>query len=341
MDYLDFRSDTVTHPTPAMRAAMAAAPVGDAIYGDDPTLRQLEQLAAQLLDKDAALLVPSGTFGNQLALQLHCRPGEEVLLSEQSHIVQHETGAAAALAGVQLRCIDAPAGHMTAPQLQSRIRRDDDFHHPQSSLLCLENAFSSGQVVNLEQMAEMSQVCRAAGLKVHLDGARLFNAAAHLGCDPAEIARHADTVMFCLSKGLCAPMGSLLVGAASDIKRARYLCKRMGGGLRQAGIIAAAGILGLREMRLRLAEDHQRARYLADLLEQEIPGAVVARARLDINMVFARVPGLTGDVIEQLGRENIYLGSLYSGEHIRLVCHYWTPLDAIDRLVGRLRSLLD
>ena len=371
MDYLDFRSDTVTHPTGDMREAMANASVGDDVYRDDPTVIELEQFAAHLLGKEAALLMPSGTFANQLALQLHCRHGDEVLLSEQSHIVLYETGAAAAFAGVQLRCIDAPSGYIGAAALKERMRKGDMLQ-PGSRLLCMENAFSSGQVLSAAQMREMSEAARGFGLKIHLDGARLFNAAASLACEPEELACFADTVQICLSKGLCAPMGSLLVGSAADIERSRVLRKRMGGGLRQAGIIAAAGLLSLKEMRHRLSEDHQRARYLADLLEREIPGAKVEREKLDINMVFVQIPGLKTSVQEQLSCERIYIGAPYpaaapnsnqsieqssahsdqgsdqadknvrsqNAQSVRLMTHYWTPDAAIERLVSRLAGIL-
>ena len=343
MDYLDFRSDTVTHPTEDMRSAMANAPVGDDVYRDDPTVAELERFAAHLLGKEAALLMPSGTFANQLALQLHCRHGDEVLLSEQSHIVLYETGAAAAFAGVQLRCIDAPSGYIKAAALKERMR-NGDMIQPGSRLLCMENAFSSGQVLSLEQMREMSDAAHNFGLKVHLDGARLFNAATSLACEPDELASSADTVQICLSKGLCAPMGSLLVGSIADMERARVLRKRMGGGLRQAGIIAAAGLLSLEQMRSRLGEDHERACYLADLLECEIPGAKVEREKLDINMVFVQIPGLSPFVQEQLAHECIYIGTPYpsgqDAQRVRLMTHYWTPNAAIERLVYRLAEIL-
>ena len=348
MDYLDFRSDTVTHPTQNMRRAMADAAVGDDVYRDDPTVNELEQFAARLLGKEAALFMPSGTFANQLALQLHCRHGDEVLLSEQSHIVQYETGAAAAFAGVQLRCIDAPSGYIGAAALKERMRRGDMLQ-PGSRLLCIENAFSSGQVLSVAQMREMSEAACGFGLKIHLDGARLFNAAASLACGPEELACLTDTVQICLSKGLCAPMGSLLLGSTADMERSRVLRKRMGGGLRQAGVVAAAGLLSLKEMRSRLGEDHERARYLADLLEQEIPGAKVEREKLDINMVFVQIPGLSPFVQQELACERIYIGAPYPGDtdmrgenaqSVRLMTHYWTPPAAIERLVKRLGEIL-
>lgn len=342
MNYLDFRSDTVTHPTAKMREAMSAALLGDDMYDHDPTTKKLERLAAETLGKEAALFVPSGTFGNQLAVQIHCQPGDEVILADESHIVMHETGAAAALAGVQLRSIPAENGWMEPAAIEARIRPHRDIHYPESRLFCIENAFSDGSVLSLQQMQQMSSAARRHGLKVHLDGARIFNAATALNCQAKDIAAHADTAMFCLSKGLCAPVGSILVGSRQDMDKAKYLRKRMGGALRQTGVLAAAGIIAIEEMSQRLAEDHQRARYFADLLEQEIPGAMVQRKQLDINMVYAKVPGMSSDIIEKLTAEDIYIGHGYGekDENFRFVTHYWTPEDAIDKLISRMRFLL-
>jgi L-threonine aldolase (EC 4.1.2.5) len=240
MDHIDLRSDTVTWPTDAMRRAMAEAPVGDDVYGDDPTINELERLAADMTGKEAALFVPSGTFGNQLSLFTWCPRGSEVILGEQCHIIQHEAGAASVIAGVQTRPIFAPAGILPPEAIEERIR-GNDIHFPPTSLVCLENAHSSGRVVPLSYMREVADLAHRHGLPVHLDGARLFNAATALGVDATEIAGTVDSVMFCLSKGLCAPVGSMLAGPRDFVEKARRKRKIMGGGMRQAGVLAAAG----------------------------------------------------------------------------------------------------
>ncbi len=287
---IDVRSDTVTHPTPAMRTAMATAAVGDDCYGDDPTVRELEQLAAAMLGKEAALFVPSGTFGNQLALFTHCERGDEVIVGEDSHIVWHEVGAAAVIAGVNLRPIANPQGALDAAEVARRIRPGGDIHLPKTGLICLENAHGSGRVVSLDAMRAVREVARAHGLPVHLDGARVFNAAAALAVDAGEIAAQADSVMFCLSKGLAAPVGSMLVGEAGFIERARKKRKLMGGGLRQAGVLAAPGLIALREMTLRLGDDHANAKRLAQGL-RGLPGVRIREDQLDINMVWFDLDG--------------------------------------------------
>jgi len=256
---IDIRSDTVTKPTDAMRKAMAEAEVGDDVYGDDPTVKKLESLGAKMLGKEAALFVPSGTFGNQLALFTWCNRGTEVLLGEECHIIQHEAGAASIIAGVQTRPLPAPDGVLTASALRGRLRKQD-LHMPQTSLICLENAHSLGRSVPLSAMDEARKIADEWKLPIHLDGARIFNAAAALGCDAGEIASMADSVMFCLSKGLCAPVGSLLAGKKQFIEKARHKRKIMGGGMRQAGILAAAGIIALEVQAKRLKEDHIRAK---------------------------------------------------------------------------------
>jgi len=257
VNYIDVRSDTVTWPTEAMRVAMASAPVGDDVYGDDPTMNELERLAAEMTGKEAAIFVPSGTFGNQLALFTWCPRGSEVILGEQCHIVQHEAGAAAVIAGVQTRTIFAPNGILPVDEIEARIR-GDDIHYPSTTLICLENAHSSGRVISLDSMKEVAALAKRYGLPIHLDGARLFNAAIALGVRAADIAAHVDSVMFCLSKGLCAPIGSMLAGPRDFIEKARRKRKIMGGGMRQVGILAAAGLVALKEMTGRLAEDHEK-----------------------------------------------------------------------------------
>ncbi|MCX7027975.1 MAG: low-specificity L-threonine aldolase [Spirochaetes bacterium] len=337
MNKIDLRSDTVTWPTPAMRQAMANAPVGDDVYGDDPTMNELEALAAKMVGKEAALFVPSGTFGNQLALFTWCPRGSEVILGEQCHIIQHEAGAASLIAGVQTRTIDAPGGILPPEAIKARIR-GIDIHYPETSLVCLENAHSSGKVIPLSYMAEVSALAKAAGLPLHLDGARLFNAAASLHVDAAEIASQVDSVMFCLSKGLCAPVGSMLAGTRDFIAAARRKRKPMGGGLRQAGILAAAGLIALKEMTKRLAEDHENARRLAQRLSL-IPGFQVRKDNLDINMVFFSLPSWADgkDFAAYLAEGGI-LASPPEGGFCRFVTHYWISQVAVDEVGARVAA---
>jgi threonine aldolase len=278
-----------------MRKAMAEAEVGDDVYGDDPTVTRLEKLGAELTGKEAALFVPSGTFGNQLALFSWCQRGTEVLLGEECHIIQHEAGAASIIAGVQTRTIPAPGGVLTVEALAGRLRKRE-LHYPATSLICMENAHSLGRAVPLPAMDAVQALADTWYLPVHMDGARLFNAAAALDCSAADIARRASSVMFCLSKGLCAPVGSLLAGPAAFIEEARYKRKIMGGAMRQAGILAAAGIIALTEHPVQLAEDHRRARELEKALGA-IPGVSVLSG--DINMVFFRwrFPGFRGATV--------------------------------------------
>lgn len=337
MEFIDLRSDTVTWPTQAMRAAMAEAPVGDDVYGDDPTVNELEALAARLVGKEAALFVPSGTFGNQLALFTWCPRGSEIILGEQCHIIQHEAGAASVIAGVQTRTVDAPSGILPLESVASKIR-GNDIHYPPSSLICLENAHSSGRVIPLDYMKELSSLALAKGLPLHLDGARLFNAAAALGHSAAEIAANVDSVMFCLSKGLCAPAGSILAGPRNFIDRARRKRKIMGGGMRQVGILAAAGLIALRDMTSRLAEDHENARYLASRLAS-LPGFDVDASALDINMVFFKTPSWV---------DGTALASYLSGEGVRInppeggfcrfVTHYWIRKEHIDKVLSLMAA---
>ena len=339
MQFIDFRSDTVTWPTPAMRAAMAAAPVGDDVYGDDPTVNELEALAATMAGKEAALFVPSGTFGNQLALFTWCPRGSEVILGEQCHIIQHEAGAASIIAGVQTRTIQAPDGILPIAEVAARIR-GDDIHYPPTSLICVENAHSSGRVVPLHHMKEIAVLARSRGLPVHLDGARLFNAATALGCQAADIAATVDSVMFCLSKGLCAPVGSILAGPKSFIDKARRNRKIMGGGMRQAGILAAAGIIALRDMTGRLAEDHENARYLAEKLAA-LPGFAVDMGALDINMVFFRLPSWVDGaaLAAHLAGYGVRASPPESGL-ARFVAHYWIGKEHIDKTVDLIAAFL-
>ena len=342
MKCIDLRSDTVTWPTPAMREAMARADVGDDVYGDDPTVNDLEAKAASIVGKEAALFVPSGTFGNQLALFTWCPRGTEVILGEECHIIQHEAGAAAAIAGVQTRTVAAPTGILDAAAVEDRIR-GTDIHFPDTSLICLENAHSSGRVVPLAAMDAVRAVADRHGLPVHLDGARLFTAAAALGVGAREVADRADSVMFCLSKGLCTPVGSMLAGDADFIAAARRKRKVMGGGLRQAGILAAAGRIALAEMAGRVAEDHRRARLLAGKLAA-IPGVAADPAAVEINMVFfkaaaASEAAIAARLVSLMAERGILINPPEGGA-FRFVTHYWIDEERVERVAAAFRECL-
>lgn len=339
MKYYDFRSDTVTQPTDLMREAMAKAIVGDDVYEDDPTVKELEKISADLLGKEAALFVPSGTFGNQLAILTHTKRGDEVILGHDCHIMMHEVGAAAVIAGVQLRQVQTANGAMCASTIESMIR-DDDVHYPETGLICVENAHSCGSVVSIKNMRNIYEIACEKGIPVHLDGARIFNAAIALDVKPSEIAKYSDSVMFCLSKGLCAPIGSMLVGNKLFIDKARKMRKLMGGGMRQAGIIAAAGIVALNVMIPFLEKDHENAKYLAEKLT-ELEKVEVLDSRLDINMVFVKFKRdfEERDFVETLKTQGIIINGAEAGEY-RFVTNYWTDRDGVDRLIESIKNFI-
>ena len=339
MQYFDFRSDTVTLPTERMREAMFHAVVGDDVYGDDPTVKQLEEISARRLGKEAALFVPSGTFGNQLAILTHTKRGDEVILGDSCHIVMHEVGAAALISGVQLRQVPTKHGSMN-PLDVKRFIRTDDIHYPDTGLICVENAHSSGTVIKLSEMKSIYDLAKANKIPVHLDGARLFNASHALNVSPLELAEQADSIMFCLSKGLCAPVGSMLVGNKAFIDRARKNRKLLGGGLRQAGFLAAAGIVALDEMTDRLIHDHENAKMLAEGLS-EIEGITVLDDRIDINMVFCkiRLKQTEETFVASLLERGIKVNGSEEGE-FRFVTNYWTPPEAINALIEGIKYSL-
>lgn len=340
MRYIDLRSDTVTVPTEEMRQKMAIAPVGDDVYGDDPTINELEKLAAQIVGKEAALFVPSGTFGNQLALLTHTKRGDEVILEHNAHIVIHEVGAAAVIAGVQLRTIQGNNGAMD-PKLVEKHIRPDDIHMPRTSLICVEEAHGCGAVLPMENLKAIKEVADKYNLPVHMDGARVFNAAASLKVDVKEITKNCDTIMFCLSKGLCAPVGSMLAGSKEFIDIARKNRKLMGGGLRQAGILAAAGIVALEKMVGRLHIDHENAAYMSKKLS-EIKGIKVDFSRRDINLVFFTIDeGMIEDkvLVDSFFDSGIKINGIEDGEY-RFVTNNWVTKEDVDFTVNKLKELL-
>ena len=250
MRYIDLRSDTVTMPTEEMRKAMAEAEVGDDVYQDDPTVNRLEKLAAEKVGKEAALFVPSGTFGNQLCVMTHTNRGDEIILGEDCHITLHEVGAAAVIAGVQLRTLPSKNGMLDPKQVEKAIRCEEDIHYPHTGLICVENAHGLGTVIPLDNLKEIKDIGERHNIPVHLDGARIFNAALALGVDAKDIAKYCDSVMFCLSKGLGAPVGSMVAGTRELIEKARKNRKLMGGGVRQEGILAASSIIAVKHLQL-------------------------------------------------------------------------------------------
>lgn len=318
---IDLRSDTVTRPTEEMRRAMYEAELGDDVYGDDPTAARLERIAAEIIGKEAALFVPSGTMGNQAAIMTHTRRGDEIIAEERSHVAVYEVGASAVLSGVQMRTIRGERGVMSPEDVSGAIR-SDNIHFPPTGLVCLENALGNGSAVPLERMNAIRAEISKRGVPVHLDGARIFNAAHALGCEASEIAACADSVMFCLSKGLSAPVGSMLAGPKDFVSRARKNRKLLGGGMRQCGVLAAAGIVALETMRERLADDHAHAKLIASGI-RNLPGVTVKEDCLSINMVFFHFdhPAMTCAELSRRLMERGIRTTVPDGKLFRLVTH--------------------
>ena len=340
MEIIDLRSDTVTQPTPAMRQAILEAELGDDVFGDDPTVLRLEEMAARLLGKEAALFMVSGTMANLAAILTHCRRGEEVIVGDEAHILHYEVGGASAIAGVLLRTVRNDArGRMSAEDIEAAIR-PQDVHFPRTALLCLENTHNrcGGTALSRDDLAPAVAVARRHGIPIHLDGARIFNAAVALNLPVAKVVRDADSVMFSLSKGLSAPVGSLLCGSSGFIAEARRKRKMVGGGTRQVGTVAAAGIIALETMIDRLAEDHANARYLAERLA-ELPYVEIDPARVETNIVvFTLREGTAEEFLPRLASAGVLATNL-GPRRMRLVPHYGIERSHIDAVVERMRSL--
>ena len=345
MNYIDLRSDTVSHPTPEMREAMAKAQVGDDVYHDDPTVNQLEADAADMLGKEAAVFVTSGTQGNLCALLAHCQRGESAIIGDTSHIFRYEQGGMAQLGGILPHPVPVQAdGTLTLGDLERAINPDDE-HKPVTRLIALENTHNSagGVPISADYTNQVAQFARGKGLILHIDGARIFNAAAAYGVDVQTLVAGADSVTFCLSKGLCAPAGSLLAGDRDFIRRARRARKALGGSMRQVGVLAAAGLIALHKMKDRLLEDHENAQLLAEGLS-EIPGVVINSQ--DTNFVFFSLNEAAdmslNEFVGALRQDyNVYM-SPYGGEQgqIRLRTHYWIDREAIARIISAVSALL-
>jgi threonine aldolase len=344
MEFVDLRSDTVTQPTPAMREAMAAARVGDDVFREDPTINQLQEKAAALMGKEAGLFVPSGTMGNLLAVLCHCQRGEEAMMGTLGHTFLFEGGGISALGGVFAHTlINQADGTLALADIKAAIR-PNDVHQPPSKLLILENTQNrcGGVVLSPEYTRQAAELVHSHGMHLHIDGARIFNAAVALGIEARELVKDADSVTFCLSKGLCAPVGSVLCGSTEFIERARHLRKMLGGGMRQAGVLAAAGIVALDQQVNLLAADHRRAKRLAEGLAA-IPGIEFEMGMPQTNMVFpslnANVKSNAAEVVKKLATENIRIGAV--GERkFRMVTHTWISDEGVERTIAAMRTAL-
>ncbi len=343
MEYIDLRSDTVTQPTPEMREAMAKAAVGDDVFGDDPTVNRLQELAAAKVGKEAGLFVPSGTMGNLIAILVHCGRGDEAILGARAHTVLYEGGGISYLGGVHSRqLMEQPDGSLALDEIEALLR-PEDVHQPSTRMISIENTHNrcGGTFQTPEYLRSLGEFAHARGLSVHMDGARLYNAAVAQKIDVRQLTGPVDSVTFCLSKGLCAPVGSVLCGSRAFIDRARHIRKHLGGGMRQAGVLAAAGIVALETLVERLAEDHARARNLAEGLS-EIP-----HIRLDgmppTNMVFFNLADsvkLTVEQIEAKMQERGILVHATGKRRFRLVTHYWIDEAAVEKTIAGFEAVL-
>ena len=340
---IDLRSDTVTHPTEAMRQAMASAEVGDDVYGEDPTIIRLEALTAEMLGKEAAVFVASGTMGNLISVLSHCQRGDEMILGDGAHIFLYEQGGSAALGGVQPRTLRNQAdGTLDLAEVAASIRAENE-HFPITRLVCVENTHNrcGGRVISAEYMDAIGELAHSRGLKLHVDGARLWNAAVAQNVPPERLVRYADSVTVCLSKALAAPVGSVIAGSGEFIRRARRNRKVVGGGMRQAGILAAAGIVAVTEMVERLADDHANAKRLANGLAG-IDGIKVDPEGVETNMVFfdvARDTMSAADLSVALKRHDVWINAT-SDRSLRAVLHYEISAGEVDEAVEAVRAVM-
>lgn len=339
---IDLRSDTVTTPTQAMRDAMANAVVGDDQYGEDPTVHELEQLAARMLGKEAALYVASGTMGNLVALLTHCGRGDEIIMGDECHIFWYESGGAAALGGMPFSLVtNTGSGELDLDQVRGRIRAKRP-GYPPTGVICVENTQNrcGGTVLSFDYMAELRDIAHAHDIPVHMDGARIFNAAAYADAPVDQVASYADTVQFCLSKGLAAPVGSIVAGSADFIERARGARKILGGAMRQSGVIAAAGLVALQSMVDRLPEDHRRARQLAEGLAG-IDGISIDLKAVQTNIVIFTVePAIDQAAFVSRMKEQGILVSNYGTRGVRMVTHYQIDDDAVASALDAATSVM-
>ena len=343
MNKIDFRSDTVTHPTPTMLAAMASAPLGDDVYGDDPTVNQLEAQTAKLFNKEAAIFVPTGTMGNLASVLAHCNRGDEVIMGTKGHTFLYEAGGIAALGGIHTQTIPNQAdGTLALADIEAAIRHDD-IHAPISKLIILENTQNAcgGIPISAAYTNQVADLAHKHNLLLHIDGARIFNAAVALGVEAAELTEKADSLTFCLSKGLCCPAGAMIVGTAPFIHRVRRARKMLGGGMRQVGVLAAAGLVALDEMIDRLAEDHQHIQQFAGAF-REIPAIEILNDPPATNMLYFKLNESSPLTGEELSATCEKEGIVLSGRNgsFRLVAHYWIDDAAVEKTTQLLKKLL-
>ncbi len=345
MEIVDLRSDTVTRPTPAMRAAMAAAEVGDDVYLEDPTINRLQEMSAELTGMQAGLFVSSGTQGNLAAVLAHCQRGDEVILGNKAHTFLFEAGGISVLGGVHsCQLPNQPDGTLALEDIQAAIRPEHDPHQPRTRLITLENTHNrcGGSVLSVEYTRQVAEFAHARRLKVHLDGARLFNASVSLGVPAQELTKPLDSVTFCLSKALCAPVGSVLCGSQDFIEEARRLRKMLGGGMRQAGVLAAAGVVALESMVERLAEDHARAHRLAEGLAQ-LPALEMDPGTPLTNMIFRNlrqhVAMNAAQVVAVLAQYGVKVGAT-GPRRFRLVTHYWVDDAGVEQTLKAFQEVL-
>jgi threonine aldolase len=345
MSIVDLRSDTVTKPTPAMRRAMAEAEVGDDVYGEDPTVNRLQDRAAEIFNKEAAIFVPTGSMGNQIAVKLHTRPGTEVVIEERGHMLNYEMAAPAAISGALMRPVRSAdgTGILQWSDIQPAVKVGGPYYAAPTALIALENShnFAGGAVMTAERCQDLCDRAHAAGLPVHLDGARIFNAAAALGQSVAELSAGADSLMFCLSKGLGAPVGSMLLGRKDFITEARVWRKRLGGGMRQAGIIAAAGLLAIEESPALLPIDHANARHLAEGLA-EMKQISIDPAKVVTNIVIFELVDTefgAGEFCSFMAARGV-LATAFGPMTVRMVTHYDVSAAGIEQTLTHTRELV-
>ncbi len=343
--YIDLRSDTVTQPTPEMREAMSRAELGDDVFGDDPTVNRLEEMAAAKLGKETAVFVASGTMGNLASLLTHCGRGEEVIVGDQAHIFRYEAGGSSALGGIaQFQIPNNPDGTLPLDKVESAIRGSDQ-HEARTRLIALENTHNrcGGTVLPLNYMKQVRGLADKHNLKVHLDGARVFNASVALGVEVKEITQYADSVTFCLSKGLSAPIGSVICGSKDFIAEARRKRKMLGGGMRQAGVLAAAGIVALEKMIDRLAEDHANARHLAEGLA-DMPGVAIDLDRVQTNIIYfdltSAVKATGGVIARRMLDHKIKILDPGPARRFRFVTHVWVDRSDVDQALLAFKAAL-
>ena len=340
---IDLRSDTVTKPSKKMRGAMANAEVGDDVFGDDPTVNRLQERAAEIFEKEAALWVPTGCMGNEIAVKVHTKPGQEIVTEDRGHILNYEVGAAAVISGVTIRAVKSAdgSGHLTWDEIKPVLKIDPPYYQSATGLVCLENThnFAGGSVMSAAACAEVCEKVHEMGLPVHMDGARIFNAAVALDESVGDLTRHCDSVMVTLSKGLGAPAGSILLGTKEFIKEARVWRKRLGGGMRQVGILAAAGLIALEDGPKPLHEDHQNARRLAEGLAG-IPGIAIDVEKVVTNIVIFDISGTekpSAEIVESLASKGVLCVGF--GDQIRMVTHLDISNEMVEETISIMGSI--